>query len=221
MALTLRGVMGHMQEAAILHSGQSGYSVGDVSRTHVVWMLVQWRAKLVGTAVWNDSLRVETWPRTMERLKSQRNFAVFGADGQQVAIGESLWVLVNADTGRPTRITPEIASAYDLTQRDVFGEALPEIPDREGQLTCSGHVARRDIDTNHHVNNRVYLDYAREALPQEWADYSFREVSVRYRRQLLLGDPFTCRFRREANCCVVDICGEDPRNIHATVVFYA
>lgn len=220
MLLTLRGAMGHMQEAAILDSSRSGYSIGDVDRTHVVWMLVQWRAKLVGIAKWNDALTVETWPRTMERLKSMRNFEVYGAERQLVAVGESLWVLVNADTGRMTRITPEIAAAYELTEKDVFGVPLPEVSDGNGMLTYSGSVALRDIDTNHHVNNRIYLDYAKEALPPEWRDYPFREVSVRYRRQLLYGDPIRCYYRKADRCCVVDICGEDSEHIHATVVYY-
>lgn len=219
--LTLRGAMGHMQEAAILHSSQSGYSIEDVSRTHVIWMLVQWRAKLVGKVKWNRDLTVCTWPRTMERLTSIRNYEVFGGDGALAAIGESNWVLVNADSGRPARITPEIAAAYHLTERDVFSAPLPPLSKGEGTLTAQLTVSYRDLDTNCHVNNRVYLDYAREALPAEWITYPFTEVSVRYHKQLLLGNPVNCWYRNEDACHIVEICGEDRTKLHATVVFYA
>ena len=218
MRMNLRGAMGYMQEAAMLHSGQAGYSVADVERTRVTWMLVQWRVRLMEPAYWGDALTIHTWPRSMERVTSVRNFEVFGPNDVLAAIGESNWVLVNADTGRITRITPNVAAAYDLTDRDVFDTPLPEIVSCGGECTWSGVVGLRDIDTNNHVNNRVYLDYAREALREEFAHISFREVSVRYRKQLLLGDRIHCLYRCEGNRHMVDICGESGV-VHGTVIF--
>ena len=203
----------------MLHSSRSGFSIQDIPETHVLWMLLQGRVRLVGRAAWNDSVTVETWPRTMERITSTRNFEVYGPDRSLVAVGESNWVLVNADTGRPARITAEIAKAYDLTDRDVFQTPQEDLPEGKGRLSFSSTVLRRDIDTNHHVNNRVYLDFAREALPPELAAYPFPEVSVRYRRQLLLGDLIRCYYRQDGVQHIVDICGEDQSHIHATVAF--
>ena len=40
MALTLRGAMNCMQEAAILHADQVGNSISDLAKNHLVWMLV-------------------------------------------------------------------------------------------------------------------------------------------------------------------------------------
>lgn len=221
MNLSLKGALGYMQEAAMIHSSQSGYSVGDVERTHVTWMLIQWRARLIEGAKWNELVTVETWPRTMERATSTRNFEIRGQANQVVAVGESNWVLVNADTGRIMRITPEVAAAYDLTERDVFDTPMPEVQIGGGEVTYACSVGRRDIDTNHHVNNRVYLDYAREALPAEIADIPFKEVSVRYRKQLLLGDTVQCRYCQNRNQHIIDICGEDLNLVHGTVVFTA
>ena len=116
MNLSLKGALGFMQEAALIHSGQAGYSVGDVERTRVTWMLVQWRVRLLQNAKWGDEVYIHTWPRSMERATSIRNFEIYGDDEKKIAVGESNWVLVNADTGRITRITPDVASAYDLTE---------------------------------------------------------------------------------------------------------
>ena len=118
--LTLRGAMGMMQESAIIHSSRSGYSIFDEPRTHVVWMLVDWRVRMVGTATWNDPVTVETWPWTMKKVTSERCFVHRNAEGQPVALAESNWILVNTDTGRVSRIGPEVAAAYDLVDRAVF-----------------------------------------------------------------------------------------------------
>ena len=219
MQLTLQGAMSCMQEAAILHADQVGNSIADLSQTRLIWMLVQWHVKLTGEAAWNDRVDVLTWPRSMERLTSVRNFELRSAAGSTVAVGSSNWVLVHADTGRVSRITPEIAALYDLTPRDVFEEPLPKAPHGLGEERFAGKVLRRDLDTNHHVNNLVYLDYAREALPDDIAAQSFREVSVYYHKQLLLGEPLYCYYHTDGGRHVVNICGDNAANLHATVVF--
>lgn len=217
--LTMKGAMGYMQEAAIIHSGTVGYSVDDVDRTRVCWMLVQWRAKMVGEARWNDAVEVRTWPRSMERATSSRNFELLNENGDLIAVAESNWVLVNSDTGRIKRITPEIAAAYTLCERDVFEDSEPNVSAELGKFVYRTIVQRRDIDTNRHANNRVYLDYAQEALPEGWADHSFSEVMVRYRQQLLCGMPVCCYYHEENGMHVIHICGEDPSHVHAVVVF--
>ena len=217
--LSLRGALGCMQEAAMIHSDLTGYSARTMEQTQVTWMLIQWRVRLIDGAKWNEPITVQTWPRTMERAVSQRNFELRGEYGQVAAVGESRWVLVHTKTGRIARITPEIAAAYELTQKDVFDSPMPDIPVGGGEVCCTCRVQRRDIDTNHHVNNRVYLDYAREALPAEVADAAFREVSVRYHKQLLLGDLVQCRYFRKDHQHIVDLCSHDMSVVHGTVVF--
>lgn len=219
LCLSLAGAMRMMQEAAIIHSDLSGYSVMDVDRTHVVWMLVQWRVRLTGLVKWNEPVEVLTWPQTMEKLTSSRCFEIRSRSGEIVAKAESNWVLVNADTGRIIRIPPEVADAYDLIPDGVFDTEMPKLHQRVGDLVCRFTVRRQDIDTNHHVNNLVYLDYAREALSDTLAEKEFREVVVRYHRQLLLGDPVCCFYEKDEQGHLIQICGEDIRHVHCSVLF--
>lgn len=216
--LTLRGAMAMMQEAAIVHSSQAGYAVADIPRTHVIWMLVHWRVKMVKDACWNETVAVKTWPRSMGRVTSVRNFEISNARGETVALGESEWILVNTDTGRAKRITPEIAGAYELVPRDVFSEPFPDAPEGEGEAVCRLDIRRSDMDTNHHVNNLVYLDYALEALPE---GFSWDEVAIAYHRQLLPGQRVVCRRLVQGDLVAVDLVGEGDGILHGRVLFRA
>ena len=215
MKLSLRGAMGLFQEAAIIHSDMTGYSIGNVNKTHVIWMLLQWRIRLWEPVSWNETVTVRTWPKSMAKVTSERDFEIISSDGRCVASATSNWALINADTGRLTRITPQMLEAYNLTQRNAFSDDFPEIEDAEASETFSCRVLRRDIDTNNHVNNRVYLDYALEALPEDVADFPFAEVLIRYKKQLLLGQSVRCLYRCTGQYHVVDICSDD--GVHATV----
>ena len=218
--LTLKGAMRLMQEAALLDADKAGYSVKNVPDTGLVWLLVEWRIRMEAPCTWNDDIEVQTWARSMERLKSIRDFLIYGPDGRLCATGESVWVLVSAKTGHPTRITEEVKSSYDLEDKTVFDTPLAPLPQGVGEVVGSYQVRHRDLDTNHHMNNRIYPAVAREALPTELQNRQFREITVHYHRQLLLGDEALCRYRRGENCHIVELTGEDPKHIHATVVFY-
>ena len=213
--LSLKGAMRLMQEAAMIHSDQSGYSVLDVEQTRVVWMLVQWRVRLVGKAKWNEDVQVITWPRSMERLTSVRCFRIVNAAGEIVAVADSNWLLANADTGRVMRIPKEVADAYDLIDEDVFDEPMPKLPHETGAETYACTVLRRDLDTNNHVNNLVYLDYAADAIPEQ---HTFREANIRYHLQLLLGDEVHCHYENTPEGRLVQITGRDPKHLHCTVL---
>lgn len=47
--LTMPAAMRMMQEAAVIDSDRVGYSIRDIERTRVIWMLVQWHVRMVGT----------------------------------------------------------------------------------------------------------------------------------------------------------------------------
>lgn len=217
--LSLPGALRLMQEAAVIHSDQYGYSVMDVERTRVVWMLVQWRVRLTGKVRWDEPVEVITWPQTMERLTSNRCFRILNQQGKEVAVGESVWLLASADTGRVMRIPPEVADVYELIPDGVFDTPLEKLPHDIGEETYFCKVGRRDLDTNRHVNNLIYLDYAREALPAEIAEQDYPEVVIHYHRQLLLGDSVHCHYTPLPNGHAVHICGDDPNHVHCTVLF--
>ena len=216
-SLTLTGAMRMMQEAAIVHSNQTKFSVFNTHETHLSWMLVRWRARMVGQARWNDNLTVRTWPHTMERVTSDRCFEIVDANGAPVAIGESTWILVNSETHRAARVTPEVVEAYPLVDREVFDSPLLQPVMEEGEVTYRCRVQRRDIDTQHHVNNLVYLDYAKQALPEDVYQRPFREIGVKYSRQMLLGDEVRCVYYHADGCHLVDIRSEDDAYSHAQI----
>ena len=61
----------------------------------------------------------------------------------------------------------------------------PEI----SEITFDYIVQRRDVDTNHHVNNLHYLDYAYEALPNDvYINNDFKNVEIMYKHEAKLGD---------------------------------
>lgn len=223
--LSFRGALHILQEAAAIASDEVGYGIKDIERTGVHWILSGWRVELVERPAWRAPLTVRTWPRAFDGFLSDRDFLVYSGD-TLVARATSKWFLVNVSTGRIARITPEVQSAY-LDQMDgqsVFDTPIPSNgkSPAEAAATFSSTVGRRDIDTNHHVNNIHYLDYAMEALPEEVFRRLPATLEIVFRRQLLLDSPFRCLYSMtEDGKHQVEIqSGEELRPVHNAFVWF-
>ena len=136
----------------------------------------------------------------MDGFLSDRDFRIFSGD-QLIAKAASRWCLVSTHTGRVTRVTETIRSAYALDPLAMFSDNLHTNgkSDETAVESFSCTVGRRDIDTNHHVNNLHYLDYALEALPQELFDHVPDTLEIVYRKQILLGTPIRCLYQKTAD----------------------
>ena len=218
LSLSLRGAIRQMQEAAAVDSGRCGYGLKDIPRTRVVWAVVEWRVRLLEQCSWAEHIRVRTWPKSMERAIGERNFEILDDREARVAVGESKWILINADTGRAACITPEIAQAYDLEAREVFEEPTDLQPPQTRELAFSYTPMRRDIDTNGHVNNLVYLDLACQALPDDVYSSRFSEVSLRFFREVKFGDEIQCFYAKKNGRHFAEILNRDGTVRHALVV---
>ena len=190
-----RGLLRVLQEAAAIASDEVGFGMKDIPRNGVFWILSGWRLELLERPQWRDHLTVQTWPRAMDGFTSERDFLVYNS-GKLAARASSRWLLVNTSTGRAARVSSELRAAYEMDGRVLFDTPIPsngKTP--EGTPAAfSTTIGRRDIDTNHHVNNICYFDYALEALPQAVYENLPATVEVAFRRQILLGTSIRCLY---------------------------
>lgn len=225
--LSHQGLLRILQEAASVASDDVGFGLKDISRNGVHWILTGWRLELKSRPWWRTELRVETWPRTLDGFASDRSFLVFAGE-ELIAQADSRWILVSMDTGRPARVTDAVRTAYQshLDNQELFdGKPIPHNGSTPAGTPASFEtvVGRRDIDTNHHVNNLHYLDYAIEALPEEVYENLPATVEVVFRRQILLGTPIQCLYTlTEDGKHQVEIQSESDGKVtrHAFVWFY-
>ena len=193
--LSYTGLLRLLQETAAAASDICGYGIKDIPTKHVHWILTGWRVELLQRPQWNAPIRIETWPRPFDGFASDRDFLAWSGDAL-IARGTSRWFLISTLTGRITRVTDTISTAYPVEDVTLFDQpiAYNGKPLPNAEATFSTVVGRRDIDTNSHVNNLHYLAYALEALPQAVYDALPGTLEITYRKQILLGTPIQCLY---------------------------
>jgi acyl-ACP thioesterase len=125
-------------------------------------------------------------------------------------------VFVNTETKRPLKIPEEMYNHYGISDDDmkIFSK-LDNVPDA-GRIdeTRNFEVYFKDIDTNHHVNNTLYVEWAIETFPHDIKkNYRIRNLKVNYLKETNLGDKITSNLQLDKSddtvkaICTI-LCGE-------------
>ena len=220
-ALSITGLMDLLQEIAGMHSSDVGYGLNNISETGLTWFLLYWKIKIFKKPRWNTKLHVKTWARKLEKVSSFRDFEVSDENGNIIAIASSKWALLDVRKNSVARMPDSMSDEYGVVEKSVFNsevDAKIKVPE-DAYFTYEYTIGRRDIDTNHHVNNLYYLDFAFQALPENvYYNTDFTEIEILYKKQLKINEKIKCFYKKEndGNHIVV-IKSEDEKIVHAVV----
>jgi len=217
--LSNKAIINYMQDIAICHADSLGNGVNSVQKTHTAWLLLNWKIRVFDRPKCEDTIKIDTWPRTMEKFYSWRDFELYNGDNR-FAIATSKWILVNTETGKIERISEELKEKYKLKKICVFDEEIVEkLKEPENmELMFEETIGRAKIDTNNHLNNVYYLDYAIESLPEEvYQNSIFNNIEIMYKKEIKYKDKIKCFYKYENKEHIVAIKNEDVSILHAII----
>jgi acyl-CoA thioester hydrolase len=101
-----------MQDAAIQHSAAAGCTA--LTRAlGATWVVRTHRIEYLAPAFAGDVLSVLTWVANFRKVRSLRRYKIIRTTDRKIlAQGETDWVFVDAETGRPRAIPREITAAF-------------------------------------------------------------------------------------------------------------
>ena len=153
--LSNKGILRIMQEVAGLNSDAKGYGLNDTPKTGLAWLILNWKLKVFSRPKWNTNLTIKTWTRSSNPLFSYRDLEIYDDKNDLVAIATSKWILFDVNKKSITKLPQEVQESFNCIDKSVFSEKIKEkLKEPESsKLVLKYKIQRRDIDTNHHVNN--------------------------------------------------------------------
>jgi len=187
----LTSICNYLQEIAGNHVDEIGQGMHDLNQNNHAWVLSRMKIKIIRPAKWKETIRIETFPTGIKGLFGARDFRIFDADEQIIALASSYWLVVDLNSHRPLR-------PHDIVKHMPLGGYLEVFEDELGKLAPLSQKAElveeikihySDIDINRHVNNVKYLKWLIDALPDEMLTKKpISEIEINFLHEIKLGE---------------------------------
>ena len=187
----LTSMANFFQEVAYHHASELGLGYDDMKSRKTTWALSRMRIHMKRYPVWNEKIRLETWPSGAERLFALRDFRVLDSKGEIIGMASTAWLILDIDTHRLIR-PKEMMEQFKLIVQDIqmFDKPLGKIiMPGETRLLQKHQVVFSDLDIVGHVNNVRFMEWCVDAATtNENADQEIRELEINFNHEALFGD---------------------------------
>lgn len=226
--VTNKAILSYLEDVGGKHSNIAGYGILDIPKTHLTWLLLEWKLQVIRRPNYNEKIKVTTWSKDIVKCYAYRDFEVFDEQENLIIRATSKWVLVNTEKGRIIMVEPELNEKYkpelDKFAFEENGEKndFPKIKVPEQYQYETEYVVRKsDIDVNNHMHNLNYMDLANEALPDEvYKHGELDNVRITYKREIKLGEVVKCKYNLVDGKHFVIVKSSDEKVIHALIEMY-
>lgn len=202
--LTPERLLNYFQDCSTFQSEDLGLGVKYMLQNHLVWALSSWQIDIERYPETGEKVQIGTLPYDFRGFIGFRNFWMDDAQGNRITRANSIWTLLDLETGKPVRPMREMLDGYQ-TDPKIEMEYMPRkivIP-TEGEEKQKFVVTRHYLDTNHHVNNGQYVKMALEYLEDE--DFVIKRLRAEYKKQGYLNDVFYPMVYRDGNTYTVSL----------------
>ncbi|HAF86706.1 MAG TPA: acyl-ACP thioesterase [Sphaerochaeta sp.] len=186
-----------VQEVAGNHAAARGCNIPTLHEEGKTWVITRNKITVLRYTHWPEQVMVETWAQQPIRLHLPRVIRSFDDLGNPLFIAKTYWALIDLESGRPCRPTtmseriglpsPEMQMDLSLTARLTYEDSHCTT-----LVSYKPKIQYFDTDSNLHVNNISYLNWALESLPSEFRNRAkIAEADVSWIRQTFSGDDIT------------------------------
>lgn len=136
-----------MQNLAGNAAEKRGFGYSFMQKNGFVWVLVKISAKIINYPKWNETVKLQTWVRSIDRIKSDRHFILFDKDENEIAYAITEWVMIDYNLRRPQIIEKFIDKGKTLNDKSAKVNSPSKIRQLNNPVFCnSKNIVYSDID---------------------------------------------------------------------------
>jgi acyl-ACP thioesterase len=189
-----------MQDIAASHTGELKVTIPELLKRGLTWMISRYHIQINRYPNYDEKVIFKTWVASHDGMFSVRDYSMESMDGEILANMTSSWILYDIANKKIVNVAETLPlNKHVLPERainDTFPRlALPENP----QYFIELQIRKHDIDINKHVNNRITIEWALEAIPDKInRDYDLVDAEITFKGQAFYGDKI------ESQCQLID-----------------
>lgn len=171
------------------HSESIGDTIEHLTEKNMAWVFYKYDINIYEYPKYRDVVTIETYPIAFNKFYAHRGYNIINKEGKIIAKGMALFFLINIERRRPMRIPKEEIELYeanDINGLHIDMEDVKALEDSE--INKIFDVRYSDIDSNGHVNNSKYFEWAIESMPEEIIkDHEIKRIKVCFEKETTYG----------------------------------
>ena len=203
----LSSIMNYFQDCTSENSERLGVGVEYLKEKKRAWILNTWQVEIERYPMMSEVIKTTTWATGFKGVFGPREFCMETEDGELLARANTLWVYIDTASGRPTKPSEEEITTYGVEPSQEMESVPRKITLPEALSEVDTFLVRKyHIDTNNHVNNNKYIEFAVEVLTEKKKK---KKLRVEYKKAAVYGDTIVVKTAVEENRQIVALCDTD------------
>lgn len=174
-------------------SGEQSYELGagdeELAKKGLAWIVLQYAIDIKQIPKAHQKINITTQAVSYNKLFCYRDFNVYDETGTLCVTAKSTFALLDFEKRKMVRIQEEVVAPFQASfSKKLIRTPKPEKINGEQFKENDYHVRYLDIDTNQHVNNSKYLDWAIDTLDYDFlATHKLTHLNIKFEKEVYYG----------------------------------
>lgn len=193
-------IQSHLQEAAYVGGAFCGAGYDTLKERGLAWILNRIHLRFKKMPLWGDKVDLYSWSRGQKGILWHRNYQMFRGS-ECVLLGTSAWTVLDIENRSLFRGATPFDHGKHLEEDTLpfcSKISIPkglELDDAGSHLPLFG-----EMDTNVHVNNCYYTEWAMNSLPFDYlAGHVIKELEINYYHEIHPGSRVDFKLGRQGD----------------------
>ena len=185
----MSSIINYFCDIGTKQSEELGVGIDYLTERRLAWVFYRYDINIKRYPKFGEKIKVVTKAKSFKKFYASREYEIYDENNEKIVDGEGIFLLINIDKRRAVRIPDDQYTAYGV-ELDEKSDIKIEKLEKLQEVTSKNFFKVRygDIDSNMHVNNVRYVEWAVESLPLEIVlNYELKDLSVVFEKECKYG----------------------------------
>lgn len=153
----------------------------------LTWIITNYQVVAKRLPRVGEQIQIHTQAKEYNKYFCYRDFWVTTEEGEEIVRIETTFALMNQETRKINRVPDELIAPYQSKKGTKIRRA-PKMEAVEVTDEAPYRVRYFDLDTNHHVNNAVYIEWMMDVLGYDFlSSHEMKQFQIRFEKEVAYG----------------------------------
>ena len=183
-------IINFIEDIGTQQSEHLGGGIEYCAKNNCGWVFYKYDIKMHRYPMFGETISITTQPIGFKKFYGLRKYMIMDEEGNLIGEALALFFLIDIEKRRPTRIQKEQYEFYGVDGDMDYDISMDKIEKNdEEQYNKQFDIRYSDIDSNNHVNNVKYIEWAMEAVPLDVLNnYDLKRIKVIFEKETTYGE---------------------------------